>query len=52
MKGYRKWTFFLVVVGLNPITIYVAGFLVKFGDVARFLTEHLILEMLSQQFLL
>lgn len=35
VKGYKKWSFFLVVIGLNPITIYVAGFLVRFNDVTN-----------------
>lgn len=32
--GYRKWAFFFVVVGLNPLTIYVAGFLMSFNKIA------------------
>ncbi len=34
VKGYRKWAFFLVVVGVNPITIYVAGWLIGFNAIA------------------
>jgi predicted acyltransferase len=35
VKGYRKWAFFLVVVGVNPITIYVAGWLIGFNAIAN-----------------
>ena len=35
VKGYKKWAFFLVIVGMNPITIYVADWLVKFNNVAN-----------------
>lgn len=35
VKGYKNWTFFFVVVGMNSITIYVANSLVKFGNVAN-----------------
>jgi predicted acyltransferase len=35
VKGYSKWAFWLVVVGVNPITIYVAGFLVRFGEITN-----------------
>lgn len=31
VKGYRKWAFFFVVVGVNPITIYVLDFLINFN---------------------
>jgi len=34
VKGYKKWAFFLVVVGVNPITIYVADFLTNFNKIA------------------
>ncbi len=34
IKGYTKWAFFFVVVGMNSITIYVAGFIVKFASLA------------------
>lgn len=35
VKGYKKWAFFLVVVGVNPITIYAASFLIHFKTVAN-----------------
>jgi predicted acyltransferase len=35
VKGYKKWTFFLVVVGVNPITIYVAGWLIGFNAISN-----------------
>lgn len=35
VRGYKKWSFFFVVVGVNPITIYVASYLVKFREVAN-----------------
>jgi predicted acyltransferase len=35
MKGYVKWAFPLIVVGLNPITIYVAQGVFDFGIIAR-----------------
>lgn len=37
VKGYKKWAFFFVVVGVNPITIYVADFLVNFRKIANVL---------------
>lgn len=37
VKGYRKWAFLFVVVGVNSITIYVASYLFKFGEVANVL---------------
>jgi len=35
VKGYRRWTFFFVVIGVNPITIYVLQRFVDFGDMAE-----------------
>lgn len=35
VRGYTKWAFFFIVVGVNSITIYVADFLVKFRNVAN-----------------
>ena len=35
VKGYKKWAFFFVVVGVNPITIYVAVYLLNFKSVAK-----------------
>jgi predicted acyltransferase len=34
-KGYRAWAFPFVVVGMNAITIYIAGDLFDFGSVAQ-----------------
>ena len=35
VKGYKKWAFFFIVVGVNSITIYVAGSLFNFKKVAN-----------------
>lgn len=35
VKGYKNWAFIFVVVGVNPITIYLASSFVRFGDIAR-----------------
>ena len=35
IKGYRKWAFFFIVIGMNPITIYVAQRLFDFGIIAN-----------------
>jgi predicted acyltransferase len=35
VKGKKKWAFFLVVVGMNPLTIYLANSLVKFNNIAN-----------------
>jgi len=34
--GYRKWTFFFVVIGMNPITIYLTGRIINFGQATNF----------------
>ena len=34
-RGYQKWAFPFVVIGLNPITIYVAASLFNFGIIAN-----------------
>jgi predicted acyltransferase len=36
VKGYRKWTIFFVVIGVNPITIYFLQRFVDFGGIAEF----------------
>jgi predicted acyltransferase len=36
VKGYRKWTFFFVVIGMNPITIYFFDRFVGFEEIAGF----------------
>jgi predicted acyltransferase len=33
---YKKWAFFFVVIGMNPITIYLAGRIIKFKSAAGF----------------
>ena len=35
VRGHKKWAFFLIVVGVNPITIYVAGFLIGWNGIAN-----------------
>jgi predicted acyltransferase len=34
--GYRKWAFFFVVIGMNPITIYLTERIVNFRSASRF----------------
>jgi predicted acyltransferase len=36
VKGWTKWTFFFVVIGLNPITIYIADRIIDFDGIAKF----------------
>jgi len=36
VRGYKRWAFFFVVIGANPITIYFAQRFVGFGDIANF----------------
>ncbi|MBT4485140.1 MAG: DUF5009 domain-containing protein [Candidatus Latescibacteria bacterium] len=38
VRGYRVWAFPLVVIGLNPITIYMAGSLFDFGRIVSIFT--------------
>jgi predicted acyltransferase len=33
---FKKWAFFFVVIGMNPITIYLAGRIVNFRSATRF----------------
>ncbi len=33
MKGYKKWAFFFIVIGMNPITIYVLQSQFNFGSI-------------------
>lgn len=35
VRGYKKWAFFFVVIGMNPITIYILQRLFDFGDIAN-----------------
>jgi predicted acyltransferase len=34
---YKKWSFFFIVIGVNPITIYLAGRIINFRHAANFL---------------
>lgn len=36
VKGYKKWAFFFIVIGANPITIYFLQSFVNFGGIAEF----------------
>jgi predicted acyltransferase len=36
VKGYKKWAFFFVVIGVNPITIYFMQRFVSFEKIAKF----------------
>lgn len=36
VKGYRRWAFFFIVIGVNPITIYFLQRFVDFGGIAEF----------------
>ncbi len=36
VKGYRKWAFFFIVIGMNPITIYFLQRFVDFNGIAEF----------------
>jgi predicted acyltransferase len=36
VRGWRRWAFFFTVIGLNPITIYMAQRIFDFGAVAAF----------------
>jgi len=39
VKGYKKWAFFFIVIGMNPITIYCIQWVVNFEGVAGFLVD-------------
>jgi len=39
VKGYKKWAFPFIVIGLNPITIYVAQGVFDFGAVANIFVQ-------------
>ena len=41
VRGYKKWTFFFVVIGVNPITIYFLQGIVNFDDIATFFVRGL-----------
>jgi len=36
VRGYKKWAFFFVIIGVNPITIYFLQGFVNFDDIAAF----------------
>jgi predicted acyltransferase len=36
VKGYSKWAFFFIVIGMNPITIYFLQEFVDFDGIAKF----------------
>jgi predicted acyltransferase len=36
VKGYKKWAFFFIIIGMNPITIYFTQRFVDFNEIARF----------------
>lgn len=36
VKGWKKWTFFFKVIGMNSITIYLAQAIISFSGVSRF----------------
>ena len=36
VKGCKKWAFFFIVIGMNPITIYFAQCFVNFGGIANY----------------
>jgi predicted acyltransferase len=36
VMGYKKWAFFFVVIGVNPITVYFLQGIVNFDDIAAF----------------
>ena len=36
VRGYRKWAFFFIIIGLNPITIYLVQEIVNFGSIANY----------------
>jgi predicted acyltransferase len=42
VKGYRKWAFFFIVIGMNPITIYFLQRFVDFNGIAEFFLAGLI----------
>ena len=42
VKGYRKWTLFFVVIGVNPITIYFLQRFVDFVGIAEFFVSGLV----------
>ncbi|UCC21455.1 MAG: DUF5009 domain-containing protein [Planctomycetota bacterium] len=39
VKGYKKWAFFFIVIGMNAITIYYIQWIVSFDTVAAFFVD-------------
>ena len=39
IKGYKKWAFFFIVIGMNPILIYVLQEFVNFDGIAAFFVQ-------------
>src|SRR5690606_10585118 len=42
VKGYSKWAFFFIVIGLNPITIYILARIIDFKAIVIFLTYSIV----------
>lgn len=38
IRGFRRWTFFFTVIGMNSITIYLGSAIVDFGHISKFFT--------------
>lgn len=36
VRGWQKWAFFFIVIGLNPITIYIGQEIVNFGSISNY----------------
>jgi predicted acyltransferase len=39
VRGYRRWAFFFVVIGMNAITIYLLADIVNFDHIAKLLLQ-------------
>ena len=42
IKGYKKWAFFFVVIGMNSIAIYFSQVFVGYQDIANYFTRGII----------
>ncbi len=42
VRRYRRWAFFFIVIGLNPLTIYVLQSIFDFGCIARIFVEGIV----------
>jgi len=40
--GYRKWAFFFVIIGMNPITIYIGQRVIRFSHTSNYLFKGMI----------